>query len=240
MCLFDNYDQVHCNFSGGKDSIALVLLLLYGYKVPKEKLVLVHMRVDGPEENKAFFDWEETDDYLKYCSEKLGMPLIMLASDISLKERIEMRGMWPSSAMQFCTSYMKRDTYSKWARTLGPGKYLCVRGERADESSRRAKKKVFEIYKHANASTKKRYVDWLRPVHHLLETEVWELMRLAGIDPHPCYEYVSRCSCKFCIFLSPTEMAKVAELHPFDFNELVEMEKRMGHTMRYKKSTLFR
>jgi len=231
------YDQIHCNFSGGKDSIALVLLLLYGYKVPKEKMVLVHMRVDGPEGNQAFFDWEETDEYLRYCASELDLPLTIISSDISLKDRIEMRGMWPSPAMQYCTSFNKRDVYSKWARSLGPGRYLCVSGERAEESPRRAKKTTFEVYKHANAPTKNRLVDWFRPIHHLLIGEVWKLIDLAGLKPHPCYEYVSRCSCKFCIYLSPNELATVAEISPKSFDELVEMEKRMGHTMRYQKKT---
>lgn len=231
----EDYDQIHCNFSGGKDSIALVLLLLFGYKVPRHKLSLVHMRVDGPIENPAFFDWEETDQYLDYCSEKLGIELVTLAADMGLKERIEKRGMWPSSGMQYCTSFQKRDVYSKWARSLGPGKFLCVSGERAEESSKRAKKPVFQVYKHANAPTKKRFVDWFRPVHHLKINEVWELMRLAEIEPHPCYQYVSRCSCKFCIYLSPSEMSKVAEISPLHFDQLVQMEQLMGHSMRYEK-----
>jgi 3'-phosphoadenosine 5'-phosphosulfate sulfotransferase (PAPS reductase)/FAD synthetase len=227
------YDQIHCNFSGGKDSLACVLLLLYGYKVPKEKLVLVHMRVDGSYENEVFFDWEQTDEYLNYCSEKLDIPLVTIFADMGLKERIEVRGKWPSSKQQYCTSYQKRDVYNKWVRNLGPGRFLCVTGERAQESPRRANKPTFEIHK-TTAPTLNRYVDWYRPVHHLLEDEAWELMRLAEIEPHPCYERVSRCSCKFCIFLTPIEMGTVSELYPEEFNELIDMEKRLGHTMKYK------
>jgi 3'-phosphoadenosine 5'-phosphosulfate sulfotransferase (PAPS reductase)/FAD synthetase len=225
--------RVHANCSGGKDSIAVVLLLLYGYKVPKENIELVHMRVDADEE--AFFDWKETDDYLQYLADKLELPLVILKGDKSLKARIEDRRMFPSGKTQFCTSYTKRDVYSKWVRSLGPGKYLCASGERAAESSRRAGKPVFQEYTPANAPTKDRLVDWFRPIHHLDASAVWELMKLAGIDPHPCYQYVSRCSCKFCIFLSPQEMKNISELFPDEFQELVRMEESFGHTMKFEK-----
>lgn len=233
--MFDLNDyEIHCNFSGGKDSIAEVLVLLHGYKVPKEKIKLVHMRVDGDESKPAVFDWPQTDEYLRYCAKKLDLELIILSGDMGLEERIRERGQWPSSSTQYCTSYLKRDVYSKWVRRQGPGKYLCVSGERAEESPRRANKAVFEIYKSANAPTKERIVHWFRPIHHLLINEVWKLMELANIEPHPCYQYVSRCSCKFCIFLSPTEMAKVAELYPTEFQRLIDMEKEIGHTMKVK------
>lgn len=224
--------SIHCNFSGGKDSIACVLLLLHGYQVPKEKIQLVHMRVDANEE--AFFDWSETDEYLRYCANILDLPLVILSPEKSLKERILDRKMWPSGSTQFCTSYQKRDTYSKWVRSLGPGHYLCVSGERAEESSRRASKPIYQIYKAAHAPTKQRYVDWFRPIHHLMIDQVWKLMSLANIEPHPCYEYVSRCSCKFCIYLSPKEMLTVSKLFPKEFAELLKMEQRLGHTMKWE------
>lgn len=227
-----NY-KIHANMSGGKDSIAVVLLLIYGYKVPKENIELVHMRVDADEE--AFFDWKETDSYLEYLARKLGLPLIILKGEKSLKTRIEERKMFPSGRTQFCTSFTKRDVYSKWVRSLGPGRYLCASGERAEESSRRASKPVFQVYKSANAPTKNRIVDWFRPIHHLDASAVWELLRLGEIEPHPCYQYVSRCSCKFCIYLSPNEMKTVSELFPEEFQELVRMEERFNHTMKFEK-----
>ncbi|WP_066415314.1 phosphoadenosine phosphosulfate reductase domain-containing protein [Sutcliffiella cohnii] len=241
MGSFETYDFLHCNFSGGKDSIALVLLLLYGYKVPKEKLQLIHMRVDGSKKKNTepLFDWEQTDEYLDYCANKLDLPLIVISSPKGMEERILDRGLWPAPSQQFCTSYQKRDVYAKWVRSLGPGRYLCLSGERAAESTRRKQnleRSNFRIYTSANAPTKQRFVDWYRPIHHLQTDEVWELMRLADIEPHPCYQYVSRCSCKFCIFLSPYEMKKVAELYPDEFQRLVDMEKQMGHTMKYDKN----
>jgi len=242
MPSLESYDEIHFNFSGGKDSIALALLMIYGYKVSKHKVKLCHFRVDGNDEQPAYFDYPETDEYLRYCAdhEAFNLPLVVISSPKGLKERIEDRGKFPSAQTQFCTSYQKRDVYAKWVRSLGPGNYLCLSGERSEESSRRSKnlaKATFRVYSAANAPTKNRFVDWYRPIHHLTVNEVWKLMEYAGIEPHPCYtEYnVSRCSCKFCIFLSPNEMKANAEKFPEQFKDLVEMEKRLGHTMKFEK-----
>lgn len=240
MPSFEEYDEFHINTSGGKDSWAMMVLLLYGYKLPKEKIKLLHFRVDGHESNPAFFDYEETDPYIKEIAKKFELELIFLHSEKGLKQRIMERGMWPGPNSQYCTSSLKRDVYSKWARRRGEGRYLCLSGERAAESSRRAKnlaKENFKSYKSATAVTKKRIVDWYRPIFHLDSDQVWRLMELAGIEPHPCYTkyQVSRCSCKFCIFLSPKEMLSVSKHCPDEFAKLVEMENQMGHMMKFEK-----
>lgn len=46
----DSFSEIHCNLSGGNDSTAALLYMLYGYNIPKEKIVLFHARVDGPPE----------------------------------------------------------------------------------------------------------------------------------------------------------------------------------------------
>ncbi|MCM3619832.1 hypothetical protein M3936_19865 [Sutcliffiella horikoshii] len=52
----NSYQHIDINFSGGKDSIAMALILLYGYKLPRENMKLIHMRIDGPNQ-EAFFDY---------------------------------------------------------------------------------------------------------------------------------------------------------------------------------------
>ncbi|MFD1736082.1 phosphoadenosine phosphosulfate reductase family protein [Bacillus salitolerans] len=236
----ESFTEFHFNTSGGKDSIALALLMLYGYKVPRHKVKFVHMRVDGPESEEAYFDYPETDAYLTYAAEKLGLELVMIASDKGFKQRIVERGKFPAPNAQYCTSSLKRDVYAKWVRKKGPGHYLCLSGERSLESSRRLEilsKGVFREYPAANAPTKGRFVDWYRPIHHLTETDVWTLMEHAGIEPHPCYtKYdMSRCSCKFCFYLSPKEMLSVSKAFPEEFEALCKLEEEMGHTMRFEK-----
>lgn len=63
----------------------------------------------------VFFDYPDTDDYLKYCTEKLGITLKIIGIYI-MKERILTRGKFPLATTQYCTNW-KRDIYSKWVRT---------------------------------------------------------------------------------------------------------------------------
>ncbi|QHW35578.1 phosphoadenosine phosphosulfate reductase family protein (plasmid) [Paenibacillus rhizovicinus] len=236
MLQLEEYDEVHVNVSGGADSVARVLVALHGYRIPKEKIKLVHMRVDGdPNSGKRqLFDWPQTDGYLEYMSKKLDLPLIVIWDELGLEERIRERGMFPSSTCRFCTSYLKRDVYAKWVRQFDNIKILLLTGERSEESKSRAEKPVFKIHS-ANATGKKsRIVHWLKPIKDMLKTEVRQLCADNDIDLHPCYEWVTRCSCKFCIFNTSAEMSRTSQLFPDDWAYLKQMEQELGHTMKSK------
>ena len=153
MLLLDEYDEVHINVSGGADSVATALVALYGYRIPKNKIKLVHMRVDGdPKSGKRpLFDWPQTDGYLEYLKKALDLPLIVIWDELGLEGRIRERGMFPSSQCRFCTSYLKRDVYAKWVRQFDNIKILLMTGERSEESTERAEKPVFRVHS-ANAT----------------------------------------------------------------------------------------
>ena len=59
---------------------------------------------------------------------------------------------------------------------------------------------------------------------------------LLGLPPHPCYEYVNRCSCFACIFMPDYYTAENMKRHPKKFKELIEAEIRHGHTWKQKMS----
>ncbi|WP_054943686.1 phosphoadenosine phosphosulfate reductase family protein [Paenibacillus ihuae] len=237
MLPLHEYDEVHVNVSGGADSVATVLVALHGYNIPKEKLKLVHMRVDGDPNDptkRQLFDWPQTDGYLEYMSKVLDLPLIVLWGDLSLEERIREREMFPSSQCRFCTSYMKRDVYAKWVRQFDNVKILLLTGERSEESKERAQKPIFKLHSAHATGRKNRIVHWLKPIKAMLKTEVKQLCADYGIDLHPCYEWVSRCSCKFCIFNTSAEMSRTSQLFPEDWAYLKQMERELGHTLKSK------
>ncbi|MDH6674999.1 3'-phosphoadenosine 5'-phosphosulfate sulfotransferase (PAPS reductase)/FAD synthetase [Paenibacillus sp. LBL] len=242
MLSMEEYDEVHINVSGGIDSVATTLVAVYGYHIPKEKIKLVHMRVDGDPNDKSkrqLFDWPQTDEYLEYFAKVLDLPLIVIWGDKSLEERIRERGKFPDSKCRFCTSYMKRDVYSKWVRQFDDIKILLLTGERSEESTERAEKDVFSVHS-ANATGKKnRLVHWLKPIKDMLKFQVRQLASDYGIELHPCYEWVSRCSCKFCIFNTTAEMSRTSRLFPDDWEYLKQMERDLGHTMKSKKGKSF-
>lgn len=236
MLPLDAYDEVHVNVSGGADSVATVLVALHGYKIPKEKIKLVHMRVDGNPKSgqRPLFDWPQTDGFLEYLSKTLDIPLVVIWDELGLEGRIRERGMFPSSQCRFCTSYLKRDVYSKWVRQFNNINILLLTGERSEESTERAEKPIFKYHSAHATSQKNRLVHWLKPIKAMLKTEVRQLCKDYGIDLHPCYQWVSRCSCKFCIFNTSSEMSRTSQLFPDDWAYLKQMEQELGHTMKSK------
>lgn len=68
----DTYDKFLVMFSGGKDSTALVLLLL-DLGVPKDKIELWHHDIDG--HGPTFMDWECTPAYCRAFARAFGLPI---------------------------------------------------------------------------------------------------------------------------------------------------------------------
>ena len=112
-------------------------------------------------------------------------------------------------------------------------KTLVVSGERAQESPARARYSVFEPDRADNRAGKtRRHVDRWRPVKNWDESEVWEILRRWGINPHPAYWFgLSRTSCQFCIFGSPNQWATLRHHFPQRFQEIANYEKQFGRTI---------
>jgi 3'-phosphoadenosine 5'-phosphosulfate sulfotransferase (PAPS reductase)/FAD synthetase len=90
--------------------------------------------------------------------------------------------MFPDATNRFCTSYGKRDPYTKFARTRS-GNILSITGERHQESTKKSSYKPFDIH-FATAKTKGRNVYSFRPILHLKKDEVRALLREYGIREH--------------------------------------------------------
>lgn len=142
-----------------------------------------------------------------------------------------------SLSQRWCSSYAKIDccaryltNHSKFQR----GKTLVVTGERAEESSARAKYAEFEAHRSDNRTGKnvRRWIDHWRPVHKWTESQVWELIEKYKVQAHPAY-YLGwgRTSCLSCIFGGPNQWASVKELTPVRFYRIAEYEKEFGVTI---------
>lgn len=70
----ENKVKVVIAFSGGKDSVAMVLHALYDLKIPKERIELWHHDIDG--HGEALFDWACTPSYCRAFAEAFGLRLI--------------------------------------------------------------------------------------------------------------------------------------------------------------------
>ena len=66
--------QVLIAFSGGKDSVAMVLKCLYEWNIPAKQIKLFHHEVDGADEK--LFDWPCTTSYCKAFAAAVGVEIL--------------------------------------------------------------------------------------------------------------------------------------------------------------------
>lgn len=71
----EDYDYILVAFSAGKDSVASVLYLL-DLGVPKEKIILLHHKIDGDGPNDTLeMDWVVTNDYCRKFADAMGLKI---------------------------------------------------------------------------------------------------------------------------------------------------------------------
>ena len=226
--LIEHGALVALNHSGGKDSQAMTILV--SRVVPRKQLLVVHAPLGEVE-------WAGTVEHIEDTI-PAGVPLILapVASGKSLLERVEERGLWPSSAARWCTSDFKRSPIERELRRYLKahprygGRIVSAMGMRAEESPARAKLVPWRRNER-NSRAGRTWFDWL-PVHALEIGDVFRVIREAGQTPHWAYAAgMSRLSCSFCILASRADLRRAAELRPGLYRDYVALERRIGHTL---------
>ena len=216
------------NTSGGKDSQAMTILL--SRFVPPGQLVAVHAPLGEVE-------WPDTIDFIR-ATLPPGVPLIFapVASGKTLLERVEERGLWPSSKARWCTSDFKAGPIQRELRRYlrahprFGGRLVNAMGMRAEESPARARKARWRRNERMSVAGREVF-DWL-PIFDLSTEDVFHVIRDAGQSPHWAYAAgMSRLSCSFCILASRADLRRAAELRPELYRRYAEIERRIGHTL---------
>lgn len=141
-------------------------------------------------------------------------------------------------SVRWCSSYLKIDVgcrvLANEAR-FQSGKTLVVTGERAEESSARAKYKSFEPHRSDNRDGRvsPRFIDHWRPVHQWSEQRVWEIIERYRVNPHPAYFLGwGRTSCALCIFGSAKQFASASVVLPEQFGRVTNFESNFKVTIK--------
>lgn len=139
--------------------------------------------------------------------------------------------------VRWCSAYLKIDVCTMAIRNqkrFNNKKTLLITGERTEESTARAKYKVFEPDRADRRDGKlKRHVDHWRPVHSWLECRIWEIMERWKIIPHPAYLLGwNRLSCMFCIFGNADQWKSAAEINPKGVKKIITYEKEFGFSIK--------
>jgi len=231
-----SFDHIVVSTSGGKDSGALLCWATRTFGA--DRIIALHAELDT--------DWDETLPTVKAQCENLGVKLhivkredekgvldLLLAGQVDRKTGEKKQKKWPGPNQQWCTAQVKTQPCDKFCSQLG-GNVLVLCGERAEESTRRARKHVFneKVYKRKGTMMIKAspIVDWT-------EGKVWAENNFYEMPKHPCYALgVSRASCAICIYSSKKEIAIAAQHNPKLVNRYLEAEKQINHKFRYDSS----
>ena len=202
--------------SGGKDSQAMLSHLVRtrraaGWPGPAE---IVHADLNEADGTGA--EWPQTPAHVEATARETGWPLVVVRRGKGgLVSRIEERAatlagtgkpIWPSAAMRYCTSDLKRGPVQKHLRTHGrTGTGSCTAlvvsamGMRAGESHARAKRPVVAVdtaisanvyrgltpadalARHLNAPAGRLVLSW-QPLHDWGEADVWAELDTSAAD----------------------------------------------------------
>lgn len=214
------------NHSGGKDSQAM-LAAMRAWGIPARQLLVIHADLGEVE-------WPGNVDHIRDTAPDL--PLVVATPATGFFDMVERRGMFPDPARRQCTSDLKRTPIEREVRRYLKahpefgGLVVNCMGLRAEESAARAKKAPLR-FSAKNSKAGREWLEWL-PILDWSLAEVWAAIRAAGQEPHPVYKAgMSRLSCSFCIMASRADLTTAAKLRPCLYRRIVQMEKRLGHTL---------
>lgn len=254
-------------FSGGKDSLAALLLLL-DLGVPPEAIELHHHDVDGG--GPTFMDWPCTAGYVRAVAAHLGIALfaswreggfaremaradaptapVTFETPTGLSQAgghgpAGTRGLFPQVSgdlrVRWCSPALKIDVLA-----------AAIRNQRRFDAGRTlvitgeraeespSRARYAGLEPHrTSAST--RSIDHWRPVLTWSGREIWEAIAQSRIRPHPAYVLGwGRLSCRACIFGSPDQWATLRLIFPSAFHRIAAREAQSGKTIHRSMSVM--
>ena len=225
LSLRSDYTAVIVNYSTGIDSTGTLYWAIKNFD--RNQIWLIYCDTG--------LEYDINDSLLYKTAQILGIKPVILRHEKGFLGILEHRGKWPDSKNRWCTSYLKRDITDKWIRAnrhlLGE-RLLFLTGERRDESPRRSKLPELEIHQTTLKTDRKGkfLAHWHRPVLDYEKGQMFEWGKQLRLDPHPCYEYLGRCSCIACIFMPDRYAVENMKRYPEKFRALIQAELKHSHT----------
>lgn len=212
-----DYDLIVVCFSGGKDSLALVLLML-DMGVPKEKIQLWHHEIDGNSER--FLDWRCTKAYCRAVAAHLGIRLLfqwkeggflreMLRNQSytapttweaqngemcrsggdrgKLASRLQFPQVSADLSVRWCSAYLKIDVCDKPLSGDPALKDKKILLLSGERREESSARSKYAEMERHRTTTETRRVDRWRAVIDWSESQVWDIIKRYGIVPHPAY-----------------------------------------------------
>lgn len=209
------------NFSGGKDSSAMLALICEKYPDIDKRVVF------------ADTGWEHPDaeEWARNIVSMFGLTLEVCRNPnktfLTMSER---RGKFPGMQTRQCTSDLKRGPINTWMRNnISDRLIINCMGMRSEESTNRAKMK--RLCRNQSETNSKRTVwNWL-PIKDWSEMEVLQYLAERNIPLHPVYQYLRRFSCRVCIYMTKNDLIQVQKHDPEAIEIISRIEEKIGFTM---------
>lgn len=255
-----DYTYLVC-FSGGKDSVAMVLNLL-DKGIDKSRIILHHHDVDG---GINLFDWKTTTKYCLDFAKAFGLEILFSYRQGGILREIHReneglqdvyyqietggeyhrlpsrkgsstRKKFPAVAAdlrtRWCSSVVKIDVLSRAISNNPNYKEGKFVICTGERREESANRAKYKVAELYRSNSKKRRAIQLRPILEWTEKEVWAIIEKYKVQPHPCYELGwSRCSCQTCIFSSSDVWASINEISPEKVIKLSNTEIEIDHTL---------
>jgi 3'-phosphoadenosine 5'-phosphosulfate sulfotransferase (PAPS reductase)/FAD synthetase len=209
------------NFSGGKDSCAMLAYICEHYPDVKKHVVF------------ADTGWEHPDaeEWSRKIVEGFGLTLNVCRNpNKTFLTMAEKRGKFPGMQQRQCTSDLKREPIATWIRRNTSDDVIvnCM-GIRSEESSGRAKmKKLTRSKRYTNS--RRTVWDWM-PIKDWSEKQVLGYLASKNIPLHPVYKHLRRFSCRLCIYMTKHDLNQAAQHDPEAIEIISGIEKKIGFTM---------
>lgn len=196
---------------------------------------------------KVFYSWRQGGFEREMLRENCGTaPVTFTRGDGTLvsmggdRSKASTRRMFPqvtaNLSQRYCSSALKCDVGSRLLindERFRDGKTLVITGERAQESSNRARYAQFEPDRADLRNGRiPRWIDHWRPVHSWSEEQIWACLKKWRVAAHPAYfAGWGRASCMKCIFGSRDQWATLREIDPFGVRTIANYEREFGKTI---------
>lgn len=209
------------NFSGGKDSCAMLAFLCESYPDHKKHVVF------------ADTGWEHdnAETWCRQIVERFGLELNVVRNpNKTFLEMVKNRRMFPGMQTRQCTSDLKRGPVQTWIRrNVNDTVVINCLGIRSEESPGRKKAKTLSR-NHSMTNSKRTVWDW-NPIKDWSEQQVLDYLLSKNIPLHPVYNYLRRFSCRVCIYMSAHDVKQVALNDPAAIQVIADLENEIGFTM---------
>lgn len=206
------------NFSGGKDSTAMLAFLCEKYPHIEKRVVF----------SDTGWEHEGTEEWCRQLVAMFGLELHVTRSNTkTFLTMAEKRGMFPGMQQRQCTSDLKRDPIKSWIinNVADPVVINCM-GIRSEESSNRAKMKTLARNKR-QTNSRRTVWDW-NPIKDWTEAQVLEYLEAKCLPLHPVYKYLRRFSCRMCIYMTQHDREQVLKHDPEAVQIIHKLEQKIG------------